>query len=259
MKKQTLGKLAIVLGILILVVGIPILSSQNTIFTKIDLKELKQIIKNDEFTFVYIGYADCSFCKQMQPALAKVHETYTDEKIYYLDYSKLTKDEQKELKALDDRLSTMGTPTFLFIEDGEIEGVKVGATETTEEFLEIYKGYYEEPVYYTAVTADEFVKKFNGKGTYALVIGQSFCGACNSYKPIISKVANENNIKIYYLEYDVLSSEDKEKISKLNKKFENFSTPYTLVTKKSKILAEKVGYQEEADLVKLLKENKIIK
>lgn len=251
--KKWIGWL-ITIGILALVILVPILAANNTIYTKINFKELKNITQKEEFSFVYIGYASCKHCQNMQPALASIYKKY-GEKIYYLDYSKMTATEQKELKALDPRLSTMGTPTFLFIKEGEIVGVKIGETDELED---LYIKYNATPVYYTIIDVDEFIEHYKSPIINALVIGKSNCSLCIDYKEVLNEVVYTEDINIYYLEYDPLKDADKNKIKALNQAFNSFSTPYTIITKNGKIIDSIKTYVDAEELISKLKENKVI-
>ena len=79
------------------------------------------------------------------------------------------------------------------------------------------------------------------------------------YKPVLESVVKNYGITINYVEYDLLSQEDKAIISSLDDKLKEFGTPYTIITKKGKIIDEIGEYVEEAELVSKLKTNKIIK
>lgn len=136
-------KWVIVLVLLALIIVVPILSSKNSIFKEINYADFKKELKNTEFTFIYIGSPTCSYCTKMRPYLKELYDEYKI-KIYYLNFARLTSLEVTELKESDIRLNSMGTPTFIFVKNGQIKGVKIGATSTYEELKNIFDGYYYE-------------------------------------------------------------------------------------------------------------------
>ena len=112
------------------------------IFKEINYNKFKEVLKSEEFKFIYIGSPSCSHCIEMKPYLGDLYKEYKVD-IYYLNSSKLSKTEITEIEALDDSLSSFGTPTFLFIKNGKIIGTHVGSTSTYEEFKTIFNNYYE--------------------------------------------------------------------------------------------------------------------
>ncbi len=72
-------------------------------FKKTDLKEILNLIKGDNLTFVYIGYEGCDACDKFVPKLAKVTQNY-DMEVYYLDIKSVDKKSQ-EWKTFTNKLS----------------------------------------------------------------------------------------------------------------------------------------------------------
>ncbi len=72
-------------------------------FNKIDLKEALNAIKNDELTFIYIGYEGCAPCDAFAPILATISKGY-DMKVNYMDIHEIDKD-SKEWKTFTDKLN----------------------------------------------------------------------------------------------------------------------------------------------------------
>lgn len=257
-KKKT-PVVAFIIAIFALIVLIPILSSQNNIFTKIEFAELKENLKNEEFTFIYIGSPNCSHCTAMKPALSEIKEKYQDVNILYLDFSKLNSNQITELKSLNERLSQMGTPTFLFVKYGEIIGIKIGQTTTKEEFIDLFDSYYNEKSLCEEINAKEFITKFKSEETNVIFIGQSSCSHCEDFMPKINFAINKYGIKVYHINFDLLSVADKKALAELDKTFEKFGTPLTIITKNGKIVAKLSGDTTKEVLTTFLTDNKIIK
>jgi len=83
----------------------------------------------------------------------------------------------------------------------------------------------------TELTYTEVKEKIDNKEDLVLILSQSTCSHCADYKPKAKQVAENYNINIYYLDYDI-ANEDKNEILK----YFNFdgSTPTTLFYKKGK-------------------------
>lgn len=90
---------------------------ENKHLITITFSELKEKINNKETFILLISQEQCSHCAEYKPILKKVlakHDVYAYE--LKLDKPKLSKKETAELK---DIANTSGTPTTIFIENGE--------------------------------------------------------------------------------------------------------------------------------------------
>ena len=81
-----------------------------------------------------------------------------------------------------------------------------------------------------SVSYSEINKKIDNKDSFMLVVSQSTCSHCASYKPKLIQVAKENYIDIYYIDYD----QDKNGEKFLEKFDLDGSTPITLFIKDGK-------------------------
>ena len=62
--------------------------------------------------------------------------------------------------------------------------------------------------YFNEIKYKEVIEKIENDESFILVISQTECSHCNSYKPKIEKVANNHKLNIYYIDVDLLSDED---------------------------------------------------
>lgn len=88
---------------------------ENKHLVEITYKELEEKVNNKETFILVLTQTNCSHCHEYKPVLKKVlHEN----NIYAYEVStdKLTKEENSKLK---DIANTSGTPTTVFIENGE--------------------------------------------------------------------------------------------------------------------------------------------
>lgn len=116
------------------------------------------------------------------------------------------------------------------------------------------KSYLEEIKY------EELIEKLDNKEDMVLLISQTTCTHCISYKPKLKKVANEYKINVYYIDVDLL---EKEEYNDLNSRlsFATSGTPLTLFLKdgeESTVATRIKGDASEEKIVKKLKSNGFI-
>ena len=106
---------------------------------------------------------------------------------------------------------------------------------------------------------DDVIEKFNNKEDFVLVISQTTCAHCISYKPVLRSVSKKNKIKTYYIDVDLLNDKETEEL----KKYVSYSdTPSTLFIKggtESTRANRIVGEATEEKIVSKLKQNNFIK
>jgi len=80
------------------------------------------------------------------------------------------------------------------------------------------------------ITYKEIIKKQENKDDFILIVSQSTCSHCATYKPKVKKIAKEYNITVYYLDIDKESNQEKV----LNELNLSGATPMTLFFIKGK-------------------------
>lgn len=102
---------------------------------------------------------------------------------------------------------------------------------------------------------DEVMEKIQNKESFILVVSQTTCLHCKEYKPVFKKMLKKNKLTAYYIEYDLLSKEEKKEFVK----YINFdSTPVTVFLKngeESTTANRIVGAREEEYIIGKLKSN----
>ena len=102
---------------------------------------------------------------------------------------------------------------------------------------------------------DEVMEKIQNKESFILVVSQTTCSHCKEYKPVFKKILKKNNLTAYYIEYDLLSKEEKKEFVK----YINFdSTPVTVFLKNGEETTTAnriVGAREEEYIIGKLKSN----
>lgn len=106
---------------------------------------------------------------------------------------------------------------------------------------------------------DEVIEKINNKESFVLVISQTTCTHCISYKPVLESVAKKYKIKTYYVDVNLFSEEKDNEF----KKYVSYSdTPSTLFIKDGEETTRAnriVGEANEEKIVSKLKQNGFIK
>ena len=106
---------------------------------------------------------------------------------------------------------------------------------------------------------DDVIEKFNNKEDFVLVISQTTCAHCISYKPVLRSVSKKYKIKTYYIDADLLNDKETEEL----KKYVYYSdTPSTLFIKygtESTRANRIVGEATEEKIISKLKQNDFIK
>lgn len=112
--------------------------------------------------------------------------------------------------------------------------------------------------YLKEIKYDELVKKIENKEDLVLLISQTTCSHCISYKPKLKNVANDYELTIYYIDVDLLDNDELEDL----KSYVNFtSTPTTVFLKEGTetTVATRInGDSSEEKIIKKLKSNGFI-
>jgi len=90
----------------------------NASIKKIDYKKFNNLIEKQESFILYIGSASCSNCTEFSPKFENVIKENNISDTYYIDLDEFSDDEKKSLNKV---VNITGTPTVVFITDGEEE------------------------------------------------------------------------------------------------------------------------------------------
>lgn len=101
----------------------------------------------------------------------------------------------------------------------------------------------------------EVMEKLDNKENFILLVSQTTCSHCKEYKPVFKKILRKYKLTAYYMEYDLLSNDDKKEFVK----HINFdSTPITaFITDGDEITTANriVGAKSEEYIIAKLKSN----
>ncbi len=109
------------------------------------------------------------------------------------------------------------------------------------------------------VNKTELKEKIDNKDSFILVISRKGCSHCAEYLPILKSIIEEYNVKVYLVDTDKYTKEDKEYLSSIA----NFSgTPTTIFIEngeETSALNRIVGSSNRKDIIKTFKQNGYIK
>ncbi len=91
------------------------------------------------------------------------------------------------------------------------------------------------------------------------VIGLTYCPACKSYHPIISDIAEEYSLPLYWFDIDEMSNDDSSQLTNTYN-FSQYtgSSPYTVITSGGEVIDEVVGAMDEEETLEFLRTNGVI-
>ena len=107
---------------------------------------------------------------------------------------------------------------------------------------------------------NELIEKVENKESFVLCISATECSHCQEYKPKLKKIANNYDIKIYYIDIDKINDDDYETF-KTRFSFDG-STPITIFFKEGeeKTTATRIeGNTKSEKVIEKLKNNGFIK
>ena len=242
---QTIAMLAVsVIAVIGLIIGMVVTGDKKVTNKNKNSGEIldsfyKYMGKKDE-TVIYYGSSTCSYCSLQTPIMKQIKEDYKIDYLY-IDASKLSKDDQKEiLKELDVEGST---PTIAVVKNDDVVDVNVGYMDgkTTVEFLKKNKILDKEATYkpeenLTFIDFNRYKELVSEDTLNVIVIGQTTCSHCIAVKPVLSRVAGNNNITINYLNLTEMSQDEQSELIENLKSIgyadaDNLGTPLTLITK----------------------------
>lgn len=230
-------KITIVAVIVIGVFAFALLASGKQPVELISYDDFSEIIEKDGF--VYYG------SKEEKESLKEVAKQ-ADIKIGLLDST-----DSKTEKLKEGTLYQYKDGKVVYKYTGEIKGHKLAESLMKEGIMDKT---------YITVTLDEYKELIKEKGYHFMFIGSEQCSYCTEFKKSIADSLKDNDYKVYYLDISTLSEDEYKELVATDKYMsENeWGTPLNLLYKDGKRKAELNGYVSSEELVKFLKENKVI-
>lgn len=193
--------------VVFIIVVLFIMSFFGTGFSKYDsitFDEYKNL-KGDNV--VYIGKLD-----KVMDSLKDI-KINKDYKLLYLDYSKLSNSEKKDLTS------------------ESVEVIKNGKKVDTYNFSSFDLSKNDKKMSLETVTADKYVKLIKEKGLHFMFVGSETCGHCINFKETIKELYKNYKIGIYYVDLSSASEDDYNKVIGSDSYFSNneWGTPTSLI------------------------------
>lgn len=233
---------------------------------------------------LYIGSSSCSVCTRFSPYIKYLSEKYNFT-YYYIDAAKIDTEELKSvLEKVGQDIDDFGTPYLAFLENGEKYDEIPGYVTESALFSQLQKnGIIDSDETYVAsdssssgssssddssytslsfIGYDKYKELYDRNEKFVVVLGQTGCGACSSFKPIINEIAKEKELTIYYV--DMLKLEDDGAYKLMDslsyfKDLESWGTPLTLVIENKEVIASLKGSNTKDTTIKFFEENNLIK
>ena len=103
----------------------------------------------------------------------------------------------------------------------------------------------------------EFNEKYENDGIQIILFASPTCKWCKKLVPILDEIAEENDLKYYYLDVTKLFDNDyNEIISKLDIEIDGI--PHLVVVKDKKVLGEQVGAETKENTIEFFKKYGVI-
>ena len=225
-------------------------------FNKLSPKESRELMKgfnnvynSNNREIVYYSSSTCHYCELQSPILELIADDY--ELDYYKIDSNVLSDFHRE-KVLKKLGIEGATPVTIIVENGKVIATKEGYTDGQEliKFFKENKIVPKDAIYsaeknITFINYDEYKKIIKNDDTNIVVIGQTSCSHCASFKPALNDFSEDFDLTINYLNLTELTSEESTKFRESLKEIKyddpdfvssgSFGTPLTLIIKNGKV------------------------
>ena len=112
--------------------------------------------------------------------------------------------------------------------------------------------------YFKELSYKEVMQKINNKESFVLVITQTTCSHCESFKPKVKQVANDYRINIYYMEADLLDEVQRNAFLKIVH-YDGTPTTVFFINGEEETAASRINGDASTDkIIKKLKSNGFI-
>ena len=242
-----------------------------------------------------IGSSQCGYSAKFVPYMNYLSEVYNF-KYYYLDATTVTSSELSNLlEKVGESIEDFGTPHTVFLNNGEKIGDISGyvAESALFNYLQANEIISSDEKYVASKLEDDenstnnnssntdtsnndsetypnltiteyekFKEVYDSNQKSVIVLGQTSCGWCTRYKPVINEIAGEYQIPIYYININTYTSENYQNVvnslSSYFKEHSSWGTPLTLIIENGSVVAAQSGYADKETTIEFYKANGII-
>ena len=125
----------------------------------------------------------------------------------------------------------------------------------------VSKTRYQKHIGINEISVSEYMKIIDEEDTSLIYIARPTCSYCQMFEPVLTSVLEKYKIGVEYIDISAIATQEEwDKFYNSNEFLSagEWGTPTLLIYKDKKILDINSGYVEEEDLVKFLKDNKLI-
>lgn len=258
------------------------LQNENVTYSGKYSTDYEKAFEGEGKKVLFIGSSSCSVCSEFTPQMKYLSEAYHFT-YYYIDAATIkTNDLENVLEKIGKDLENIGTPYIAFIENGEkyeeVQGYLseaglfttlqkngiIGESETYVSSLEASSSNTntDDTSNLTLIDYDQYKEIYDSKEKSIVVLGQTGCGACTAFKPVINEIAKEYGITIYFVNLtDWEQSETYDLMGSLSyfKERESFGTPLTLIIENGDNIDEQEGHNSKDTTLAFFKKHGFIK
>lgn len=266
-ESKRLGIILGFVGILILILIIStIISIKNS--AKI-VEKVQEILSGETTSMIYLVRDGCGYCTLNESNMDSMKKEYNIE-YYEVDTSNLTsKDLTKILNLLEIDASDFGTPHTTIVKNNKVLDQINGVVSYNSLFSTLQKNGIiakDAKLVLNYIDYAQYKKVIKSSTPQIIVLGSSTCHFCLELRPILDEVVKETGVKVNWLYLDSAFTSGKEDgeynefLTSLSwfEENENFGTPTTLLVKNGEVQSALSGYREKEDILKFLKQNKLI-
>ena len=222
--------------------------------------QFEEAYNGSEKKLIYIGSETCGYCQLLNPSLEDMKERYNFDYVY-IDVSEINSNYlSKILKDLG--LTSVGTPYLAIVGNSEVIDNQNGYADydITFEFLQENEIISKEAeLLLNYIDFEEYEKLLNSDEKNIIVVGQSTCAYCVQAKIILNEIAEENDIKINYLNISYLTEEEGEEFENSLDYFENsWGTPIMMVVQDGEMIDIVEQLVTKDEYVEFLEENEVL-
>ena len=251
----------VIIALILVIVGYNIKVSKDS--EKI-YNQFVSDLNSTEEKIVFIGREGCSWCQFFRPIFDYYAEKYDISYRYISTDNLITRDFNKIIDSLGIESDDFGTPLVAFVKDGKVTDIINGYVDERA-LLEIFQNHElvskDETVALNYLDFSSLKKTIKSKEKSVIVVGQKYCSYCIRFKPVLMKIADEKDVKIYYMNYDEI--EEQTELKEYLEQFEAFQgdwgTPLTIVVQNGEVVNTYSGYAEESTYLQFLQANELLK
>jgi len=226
-----------------------------------ELEKVENIFKTEETKFVYISNNKNDLNSEHNELIKKFCSDNDIEYVYIEGYKLSDIQKINVLKKFN--YTEIHNEFFAIFDEGEEKYATEYVPNSYSEYTKIGTNYgILDKTNITSmekISIDKMKSIINSNSKNIILIVSEDCIYCERIKPIITKIAKQNNLKVYYYSVDNKNNNDlKQYLEKIDYK-DSLAFPLLLITENNKVLESIVGLSDKEYYVDKFKEFGVIK